>query len=201
MVGGGGAVALAIAGEDGWSGFLETYLVSFALLPQPRLGALFFVMLQHLTRAGWSVVVRRLAEAMAGQRAGRSAVLALPIVARACDHLYHWAHAEDGGPRPAAGRQGGLPQPDLLHRSGWWSTSSSGVGSRRSSTARRCRQDASGDPALTLRMERVAAPGMILFALTVTFAAFDLLMSLDPHWFSTIFGVYYFAGAWSASSP
>ncbi|MCL4210853.1 MAG: hypothetical protein KJZ68_09310, partial [Phycisphaerales bacterium] len=40
-----------------------------------------------------------------------------------------------------------------------------------------------------------AAPGIILFALTLTFAAFDWLMSQDPHWFSTIFGVYYFAGS------
>jgi hypothetical protein len=56
-------------------------------------------------------------------------------------------------------------------------------------------QDASGDPALTLRMERLSAPGMVLFALSLNFAAFDLLMSLDAHWFSTIFGVYYFAAS------
>ena len=55
------------------------------------------------------------------------------------------------------------------------------------------RQDTSHDPALTIRMERVSAFGLILFALTANFAAFDLLMSLDPHWFSTIFGVYFFA--------
>ena len=47
-----------------------------------------------------------------------------------------------------------------------------------------------------------ARPALILFALTVTFAAFDWLMSLDPHWYSTIFGVYFFAGCWSwPSSP
>jgi hypothetical protein len=40
-----------------------------------------------------------------------------------------------------------------------------------------------------------AAPALFLFALSLTFAAFDLLMSLDPHWFSTMFGVYYFAGS------
>ena len=56
-------------------------------------------------------------------------------------------------------------------------------------------QDASGDPALTLRMERLSAPGMVLFALSLNFAAFDLLMSLDAYWFSTIFGVYYFAAS------
>jgi hypothetical protein len=44
-------------------------------------------------------------------------------------------------------------------------------------------------------MERLSAPGMVLFALSLNFAAFDLLMSLDAQWFSTIFGVYYFAAS------
>ena len=46
----------------------------------------------------------------------------------------------------------------------------------------------------TLRMRRLSAPFLVLFGLTVTFASFDWLMSLDPHWFSTIFGVYIFSG-------
>ena len=56
-------------------------------------------------------------------------------------------------------------------------------------------QDRTGDPELTVRNENFAGPATIVFAFTVTFASFDLLMSLDPHWYSTIFGVYYFAGA------
>ncbi|MCB1218981.1 quinol:cytochrome C oxidoreductase, partial [bacterium] len=55
-----------------------------------------------------------------------------------------------------------------------------------------------GDPAISLRMARVAAPGLLLFALSLTFAAFDWIMSLDPHWFSTIFGITYFAGGFMA---
>jgi hypothetical protein len=55
-------------------------------------------------------------------------------------------------------------------------------------------QDGDHDAKRTYRMEKVSAPGMLLFGLTLTFAAFDLLMSLDPLWYSTIFGVYYFAG-------
>jgi len=60
---------------------------------------------------------------------------------------------------------------------------------------RSLQQDQSGDADLTLRMERVSYPALLLFAVTITFAAFDWIMSLTPHWFSTIFGVYYFAGA------
>ena len=56
------------------------------------------------------------------------------------------------------------------------------------------RQDAMGAVALTRRMQAVAAPGTLLFGITLTLAAFDWLMSLDPHWFSTVFGVYVFAG-------
>ena len=56
-------------------------------------------------------------------------------------------------------------------------------------------QDASADPALTQRMERFSPAALVLFAFTVTFASFDWLMSLEPAWFSTIFGVYYFSGA------
>jgi hypothetical protein len=55
-------------------------------------------------------------------------------------------------------------------------------------------QDDSGDIGLTLRMERWSGPATVLFAFTTTFASFDLIMSLDAHWYSTIFGVYFFAG-------
>ncbi len=52
---------------------------------------------------------------------------------------------------------------------------------------------------LTRKMEVMAAPGTLLFAITLTFAAFDLMMSLDPVWFSTMWGVYYFAGSFLAA--
>ncbi|MGL5095002.1 MAG: quinol:cytochrome C oxidoreductase, partial [Planctomycetia bacterium] len=55
-------------------------------------------------------------------------------------------------------------------------------------------QDETGEVALTSRMESVAPVGMFVLALTITFFAFDTMMSLDPHWFSTIYGVYFFAG-------
>ena len=59
-------------------------------------------------------------------------------------------------------------------------------------------QDASADPALTTRREWWAPPATIAFALTTTFCAFDLLMSLDPAWYSTMFGVIYFANSFLA---
>jgi hypothetical protein len=57
------------------------------------------------------------------------------------------------------------------------------------------KQDGSKDPALTTQMGKVAAGAAAVFAMTQTFFAFDWIMSLDPHWFSTMFGVYFFAGS------
>ena len=55
-------------------------------------------------------------------------------------------------------------------------------------------QDLTHDPVPTEKMRKFSGPAMLAFALTINFAAFDWLMSLDPHWFSTIFGIYFFAG-------
>jgi hypothetical protein len=56
-------------------------------------------------------------------------------------------------------------------------------------------QDETSDPALTTRMGKVSTIGLILFGLTLTFFALDWIMSIDAHWYSTMFGVYYFAGS------
>ena len=57
------------------------------------------------------------------------------------------------------------------------------------------KQDTEHNDSLLRRAVKTSAPGMILFAVTITFFSFDLLMSLDAHWYSTIFGVYVFAGS------
>jgi hypothetical protein len=191
-VGFGGSLLLARGSESGMGHLLETYLVSFAFFLSISLGALFFVLLQHCTRAGWSVVVRRVAEALAGN-VWLMAVLAIPIVL-GMDHLYHWTDTAAAAHDPLLAGKVGFLNPSffvvrLIAYFLIWGVMAGFL--HRTSIA----QDESGDPALTLRMERFSAPGMVLFALSLNFAAFDLLMSLDPHWFSTIFGVYYFAAS------
>jgi hypothetical protein len=56
-------------------------------------------------------------------------------------------------------------------------------------------QDATGDPAVSARLRRFAGPAIIVLALTQSFASIDWIMSLTPHWYSTMFGVYFFAGS------
>jgi len=187
-----GSYFLASGTEGGMDYLLQTYLVSFAFFLSLSLGALFFVMLQHVTRAGWSVVIRRIAEAVAAN-VWLMALLAIPILL-GLEHLYHWAHpgAADHDVLIAA-KTGFLNAQFFMIRVavyfGIWSILAWFF--YRTSKA----QDHNGDPALTRRMEVLSAPGIVLFALSLNFAAFDLLMSLDPHWFSTIYGVYFFSAS------
>ena len=192
VIGIAGSFFLASGAEGGMDYLLETYLVSYAFYLSLSLGALFFVMLQHVTRAGWSVVVRRIAEAIAAN-VWLMALLVIPILL-GMEHLYHWAHpgAADHDPL-IAGKVGFLNVQFFMIRLavyfGIWVVLAWFF--NRTSKA----QDGNPDPALTRRMEVLSAPGIVLFALSLNFAAFDLLMSLDPHWFSTIYGVYYFAAS------
>ncbi len=192
VLGLGGALAVGAAAGDGLRQFSFSWLVSFAFFLSISLGALVFVPLQFVTRASWSVVIRRLAEVMA-MALPFMAVLLLPVLLN-LSRVYEWAslHPHHLTPELAAHKAPFLNPTFFVIRwvfnfAVWtwlalffWRTSR--------------RQDQSGDAALTLRMVRRSGPALVLFALTCSLAAMDLLMTLDPAWFSTIFGVYYFAG-------
>ncbi len=180
--------------------FFFSYLTALCYGVSLGLGALFFVILQHLTRASWSVVIRRVAELLAALLP-LLGLLALPIIIAMLggdNGLYFW-----GNPALA---DGSSPQFDELvaHKAGYLNV---GFFSIRMVAyfviwgllswhflGRSTRQDGSGDARLTLGMWRLSAPAMLLFALTLTGFTIDAVMSLDAHWFSTIIGAYFFAG-------
>jgi hypothetical protein len=215
---------LGRSSQDGLRRFWLAYIHNYAYFLTLSLGALFFVMLQHLTRSGWSVVVRRPAEIMAANLVVL-AILFVPIainVAGGSGTAYPWAQPPSafshGAPADAAQAVEHNPAADHGQSAGYNEHADSIAGKRpflnasffivrwivyfaiwaglaRWFLTRSLRQDQSGDATLTLSMQRCSAPAMVAFALTVTLASFDLLMSLDPAWFSTIFGVYFFAGS------
>ncbi len=217
-LGGGGVAALAaglglaLGREDGPTMFSASYLVSFCFFLSISLGALFFVALQHVVRAGWSVAVRRLAEILAANIA-LMAVLFLPIlVPLVAGHtgmskridLYEWSAPpiadslivdEDQRAEQELLRKKApyLNVPFFAGRAivyfAVWILAAAFFLSRST------QQDESADPELTRRMQRWSAPVLVLFGLTITFASFDWLMSLEPTWFSTIYGLYFFSGS------
>lgn len=189
-VGLGGAFALKTGHEQH---FWYSYLVAWYGFLAIGLGGLFFVILQYLVRAGWSISVRRLAE-NAMMTLPVLCLLGLPIVLFGAHDLYHWTHPEAMEDPMLAAKASYLNEGFFKIRIGVyfvvWTVlalifyRSSVAGDRDAEVAAR-----NAD-----RMRGFAAPALFLFALSLTFAAFDFLMSLDPHWFSTMFGVYYFAG-------
>lgn len=170
--------------------FFFSYLVNFAFFSSIALGSLFFVMLQHLTRSEWSAVLRRIPEAISSNM-WIWALFIIPILL-GMHSLYHWTHADVVAADPVLqGKEPYLNTPFFIIRQviyfGLWSF----LGYQMYQKS--VEMDETGDWGLQTLLRRTSGPGIFFFAITLAFASFDWLMTLDPHWYSTIFGVYYFA--------
>ncbi len=202
---GGGAVAVAgliaailasVIAEHGLRQLLFAWLVNFLFFLSISLGAMCFLMWQHVSGAGWVVTVRRLCEVLAANT-WIMGLLGLPIVVAVVfgqGLLHPWTDPNYVEHHSAvAGKLVYLNAPFFAIRyvvyfAVW-------IALARMLYRGSVRQDETGDPALTVRLSKVSAPGLVLFAFTVTFATVDWVMSLDPMWFSTVIGVYYFSSA------
>ncbi len=187
-----GLLAVAVGAFVAPVHVLHAHLTAFATVLTIVLGMLFFVMLQHVTDAGWSVVPRRWAELV---------LAALPVMALAflpllvfLPHLWHWADPSITAGDPLyAIKSPYLNVPFFVVRAVVYFAIWILLALRLRGGS--LRQDETGEAALSFGMRRLSAPGLILFGLALSFASVDWLMSLDYHWFSTIFGVYVFAHA------
>lgn len=184
-----GATLIGMLSEGTRVQALHSYLVAYFFIATLGVGALFFALLQHLVGAVWSVVIRRVAEALSAPLAAL-AVLFLPIAIGMKD-LFPWLGHAAHEPAVAA-KSGYLNTPFFLIRAAVYLLTWGGLAYY--SWRRAMKLDQTGDPFILLGMRKLAAPAMFLFGLTLTFAGFDWLMSLDPEWYSTMFGVYIFAG-------
>jgi hypothetical protein len=189
LVGGG---VCAILGVGNPKQFFFSWLVSFLFFLSLALGALFFVLIQYAVQGGWGIVVRRIGETIFSTLPVMAALF-LPLLLGLHD-LYEWSHA--GAAEHDALLRWKAPflnVPFFLIRAavyfGCWSFIALLYyrGSRG--------QDVTGDPRVSARLRRLAGPAIIVLAVTQTFASIDWIMSLTPHWYSTIFGVYFFSGS------
>jgi hypothetical protein len=169
--------------------FHTAYLYFLSL----ALGGLFFVIIQHAVAAGWSVVVRRFAEAIMGTLP-LFAILFIPMIFGMHTLFHHWTDAEVLATDVLIqAKQPYLNEPFFFLRAAIYFVAWLGMAWFFYSNS--TKQDTTGDHALTRRMRKWSYPFIAAFGLTLSFAALDWIMSLDPHWYSTMFGVYYFAGA------
>ena len=196
-VGGLGAgLALWATGTASTSAFLHAWLLAVTYFMAISIGALFFIQAQQLTRAGWSTSIRRLAEIIATALPWLGLLL-LPAAINAAMHrgdLFSWADPAVMLAEPVLQKKAAyLNAPFLLVRTGLyiavWAIFT------RFFFRQSVMQDDSGDWKHTYRMQWVAAPATAFFALSVTFFAFDYLMGLEASFYSTVFGIYFFAGS------
>lgn len=169
-------------------------LVSFYVLGL-GLGGLLFIALQYVTAAGWSVVIRRVPEAMTA--ALPLAALGLAVVFLAAPGLYSWVEASGNQEAGAAFKASWLNWPFFLARSAVYVLAWSAFAAAIVRTSRR--QDCNADIALTRRNIGLSAAFLVVFGVTFWLASYDWIMSLEPQWYSTVFGVYNFAGAFLSS--
>jgi hypothetical protein len=185
--------------------FFRSYLLAYVFWIGIALGCLAILMLQHLSGGAWGLVIRRVLES-ATRTLPLMAVLFVPIIF-GMGYLYEWTHIEKlaGGQsveekhlyemlkhKSAYLNVPGFLLRTLLYFVIWgalayllnkWSSE----------------QDRTAERRFTKRLQAISGPGLVLFVLTVTFASVDWVMSIDPEWFSTIFGLL-FVAAWTLSS-
>jgi hypothetical protein len=163
--------------------FMRSYLIGFLFWLGIALGCLAVLMMQHLTGGQWGLVIRRILESGAGTLPV-TYLLFIPV-ALGLHELYGWS-------RPAGiegTNQTYLNVPFFFARTAFyflawfllayylikWSEE----------------QDQTGDPTLLNRFQSISGAGLVLYGLTITFASVDWVMSLEPHWRSTMYGILY----------
>ncbi|HLA11106.1 MAG TPA: hypothetical protein VJ023_10995 [Pyrinomonadaceae bacterium] len=191
-----GAVGLVVLGI-GWftdrHQFLHSYLYAYVFWVGIPAGSLALLMLQHLTGGGWGLVIRRPLEA-ATRTLPLMLILLLPIVL-GIHELYPWSHEAEIAKLQDKTRY--LNTPGFIIRSiicfSIWMVLAYFL----NSWSRE--QDKTANRAYAKRMRILSGPGMVLFVFTVTVVAVDWVMSLDPEWMSTMFGLL-FVAAWGVSA-
>jgi hypothetical protein len=175
--------------------FSYSWLFAFIFFFTLCIGCLFWIIVHHVVDAEWSVVVRRQLENIA-LLLPLLGVLFLPIWFWR-KYLYRWMDMPPGVDPVLDAKHGYLNWQFFLFRAVFFFVALTIVAYslRRFSV----RQDRDGNPQFTIWMRKASFVGLPLFALCLTFGAFDWLMSLNWHWFSTMWGPYIFAGTAGSS--
>ncbi len=190
-------VALIVAALLNARQFLQSYLIGWTFWTGIAVGSLALLMLQHLTGGGWGLVIRRVLEAST-RTLPLMAVLFVPVILGAHTIYHEWTDHEEVAHHPAVQfKTPYLNVPFFTVRAivyfGIW------IGLAFFLNKWSLAQDRTADNRYTKNMRVLSGPGMVILIFAVTFASIDWYMSLEPEWFSTIYGLIYVA-AWSLSA-
>ncbi len=166
-------------------------VILLAFLTSVGLGSLFLIVIEYISGAVWSTPFRRITEFL-GAVIFTVPILAVPLLF-SLHEIFHWTHTEQVlQDKILSGKSGYLNETFFIIRLAvfWiiWMFFYLKI------TRNSIRQDTLKDSLITKSNIKWSAIFLPFFAITITFFSIDWLMSLEPHWFSTIFGVYYFSG-------
>ena len=192
MVAGVLGIVLGVAGffMSGVDRFFQAYLVAYTFWMGVILGAMALLMVQHLSGGVWGIILRRPFEA-AVRTLPVMTLLFLPIVF-GMHSLYEWTHPEAANDPVIQAKSLYLNQPFFLIRQAIYFSVWNLIGFLL--TRWSAEHDRTGDAALIDKMSKLSGAGLVIYGLTVTFAMVDWTMSVNPHWFSTIWGMLYVGG-------
>jgi hypothetical protein len=189
----GGALCVAGAGID-LKQFGASWLLAFMFYLSIALGALFLVLVHHLTDAGWSVAIRRFCEHIAALLFPWLAILFIPVLLLS-SKIYSWMKIDPATNNLVAAKLpvftcSGFVIVSAIFFGVWWLLSSR-------LRYWSLRQDVTGDALCTHKMRFYSGWGVVALALTLTFSGVLWMKSLQYQWFSAIYGVYFFSDcAW-----
>ncbi len=193
MISGVLGVVLAVAGYfmSGLDRFFQAYLIGYTFWMGVILGSMALLMVQYLSGGVWGIILRRPFEA-ALRTLPMMTVLFLPIPLFGMHSLYEWTHAEAANDAVIQSKALYLNVPFFLVRQAIFFAIWNGMAFLL--TRWSAEHDRTGDPSLLDKLSKLSGAGLVIYGLTLTFAMVDWTMSVNPHWFSTIWGMLYAGG-------
>ncbi|HJZ67837.1 MAG TPA: hypothetical protein VKF81_06940 [Blastocatellia bacterium] len=195
LIVGGGAMAVCVVGAVfDLDQFFRSYLLAFIFWVGIALGCFALLMVQHMSGGAWGLVIRRLLES-ATRTFPLLALMFLPV-AFGVRSVYKWARPPGGAnealTHALAHKAPYLNIPFFLGRAVFYFAVWNLVSYFLNKWS--LEQDRTGRRPLTTKLQSLSGPGLVLYGLTVTFASIDWVMSLEPQWFSTMFGILVMGG-------
>ncbi|NOT43897.1 MAG: hypothetical protein HOP14_04760 [Acidobacteria bacterium] len=180
------AVGFAVARDQ----FFRAWLIAYLLWLGVSLGSMGLMMIHHLSGGSWGMVVRRVFEA-ASRTLPLMTVLFVPVWLGMAT-LYPWTHPEHVAADEILQHKAAyLNTPFFLLRAAFYFL---GWNLIALFLSRWSKAQDEGDTAVTRKMQRLSGGGLVFYALTITAAAVDWVMSINPHWFSTLYGFIFMGG-------
>ncbi|MFN8059793.1 MAG: hypothetical protein U0Q12_11600 [Vicinamibacterales bacterium] len=172
----------------------QSYLIGYIYWVGIALGCLGLMMVHHLSGGAWGLMIRRPLEA-AVSTLPLLAVLFVPIVL-GMGHIYEWSHAEEVAKDAILKMKEPYLRPSFfVVRAALYFVIWCAMGLPLVMWSRQQDKTPPAPGEDQLKFRKISGPGLLIFGLTITFASIDWVMSLDPHWYSTIFGLMFMVGS------